>query len=88
MANFGEEYKKLVAKEGGYVNDKDDEYLNALILCDNIEKWVFGYSWLSTNKLFCGNYRHSSKSTDKGLGKYTYDIFMKKLGYTDKEINL
>ena len=71
------------------VNDvNDDKYLNALILCNDIEKWVFGYSWSNTDKLFCGDYRHSSESTDKGLGKYTYDIFMKKLGYTDKEINL
>lgn len=68
--------------------DEDGEYSNALILCNDIEKWVFGYSWANTDKLFCGDYRHSSQSTDEGLGKYTYDIFMKKLGYTDKEINL
>ena len=71
------------------VNDvNDDEYLNALILCYDIGKWVFGYSWSNTDKLFCGDYRNSSENTDEGLGKYTYDLFMKKLGYTDKEINL
>ena len=68
--------------------DKDGEYSNALILCDDIEKWVFGYRWSYSDKLFCGDYLNSPRKTDKGLGKYTYDIFMKKLGYTDKEINL
>lgn len=70
------------------INDEDHKYSNALILCNDIEKWVFGYSWRNTDKLFCGDYMNSSRKTSEGLGKYTYDIFIKKLGYTDKEINL
>lgn len=69
-------------------NVNDDECSNTLILCNDIEKWVFGYRWNCPDKLFCGDYRNSSEETDEGLGKYNYDIFMKKLGYTDKEINL